>query len=56
VPATVVRDLEGRMHERYGAAAGRTFLIRPDGYVCWCSERPSLVAFRDYLAKVFVCR
>lgn len=55
VPATIVRDLEGRMHERYGAAAGRSYLIRPDGYVGWCSERPSLTAFRDYLARVFVC-
>jgi 2-polyprenyl-6-methoxyphenol hydroxylase-like FAD-dependent oxidoreductase len=56
VPATIVRDLEGAMHDRYGARAGRSYLIRPDGYVGWCSERPSLTAFRDYLAKVFVCR
>jgi 2-polyprenyl-6-methoxyphenol hydroxylase-like FAD-dependent oxidoreductase len=55
VPATLVRDLEGRMHERYGAAAGRSYLIRPDGYIGWCSERPSLTAFRDYLANVLVC-
>jgi len=55
-PATIVRDVEGRMHERYGARAGRCYLIRPDGYVGWCSERPSLIAFRDYLAKVLVCR
>jgi len=54
-PATIVRDLGGTMHERYGAHAGRTFFIRPDGYVGWCSERPSLAALRDYLAKVFVC-
>jgi hypothetical protein len=56
VPATIVRDLEDVMHERYGAAAGRTFLIRPDGYVGWCSERPSLTALRDYLARVLTCR
>ena len=55
VPATIVRDLDGTMHERYGAQAGQTFLIRPDGYVGWCSDRPSLTALRDYLAKVLVC-
>jgi len=53
--ATIVRDLVGRMHDRYGARAGRVYLIRPDGYVGWRSERPSLTAFRDYLARVFVC-
>jgi hypothetical protein len=55
VPATIVRDLEGRMHDRYAGTAGRVYFIRPDGYVGWRSERPSLMRFRDYLAKVFVC-
>jgi 2-polyprenyl-6-methoxyphenol hydroxylase-like FAD-dependent oxidoreductase len=55
-PATIVRDLEGAMHDRYGAGAGRCYLIRPDGYVGWCSNSPSLTAFRDYLAKILVCR
>jgi hypothetical protein len=55
VPATIVRDLEGAMRDRYGARAERSYLIRPDGYVGWCSEHPSLTAFRDYLANVFVC-
>jgi hypothetical protein len=53
--ATIVRDLEGAMRDRYGARAERSYLIRPDGYVGWCSEHPSLTAFRDYLANVFVC-
>ena len=52
--ATIVRDIEGRMHERYCAEPGRSYLIRPDGYVGWRSDRPSLIALRDYLAKVFV--
>jgi 2-polyprenyl-6-methoxyphenol hydroxylase-like FAD-dependent oxidoreductase len=56
VPATIVRDLEDAMHKRYGARAGRSYLVRPDGYIGWCSERPSLTAFRDYLARVLVCR
>jgi len=55
VPATIVCDLEGRMHDRYAGTAGRVYFIRPDGYVGWRSERPSLMRFRDYLAKVFVC-
>jgi hypothetical protein len=53
--ATIVRDIEGRMHERYCAEPGRTYLVRPDGYVGWRSDRPSLIALRDYLAKVLVC-
>jgi 2-polyprenyl-6-methoxyphenol hydroxylase-like FAD-dependent oxidoreductase len=52
---TIVRDLEGNLRDRYRAEEGHVYLIRPDGYVGWRSDRPSLAAFRDYLARVFVC-
>lgn len=55
VPARLVRDREGAMRARYDGHPGRSYLIRPDGYIGWCSDRPSLPALRDYLARVFVC-
>lgn len=53
--ATVVRDLESALHTRYGADATRLYLVRPDGYIGWRSDRLSLTSLRDYLAKVFTC-
>ena len=51
--ATIVRDLEAALHDRYGAHGGGLYLIRPDGYIGWRSDRPSLIALRDHLANLF---
>ena len=53
---TIVRDPEGALGERYAATEFRLYLIRPDGYVGWRADRPSLGALREYLAKVFTSR
>ena len=55
-PATIVHDLEGALCERYVANEFCLYLIRPDGYVGWRADRPSLTALRDYLARVFTGR
>jgi hypothetical protein len=47
-----VRDIEGALHRRYGAAAGRLYLVRPDGYVGYCSEPPSGEGLFRHLARV----
>ena len=50
---TIVDDPEQALQRRYGAAAGCAYLIRPDGYVGYCSTRVTLPRLRDYLDRVF---
>jgi len=47
-----VHDIEGSLHRRYGATAGRLFLVRPDGYVGFCCEPHQLDALLDHLKNV----
>ena len=48
-----VRDIEGALHRRYGAAGARLYLVRPDGYVGFRSEPPSREGLFRHLARVF---
>jgi len=48
-----VRDVEGALHRRYGAAGGRQYLVRPDGYVGFRSEPPSRERLFAHLARIF---
>jgi 2-polyprenyl-6-methoxyphenol hydroxylase-like FAD-dependent oxidoreductase len=50
---TIVRDTDGALHRRYGATAGRVYLIRPDGYVGFRSEPPLPGPLLDYLDRLF---
>jgi len=52
VPATLIRDVEGELHRRYGASASRQYLVRPDGYVGFRSEPPLREPLFDFLGQV----
>ena len=52
-PVTIVCDLEGALHRRYGAADGRMYLIRPDGYIGFRGESSDLEALRRHLTWMF---
>lgn len=53
LPADVtgIGDPRRMLHERYGAADGGLYLIRPDGHVAYRSRR--LDSLEEYLARVF---
>ncbi len=47
-------DDAGEFAQEYGATPGMAWLIRPDGHVAWCSERPTAASLREYLRTVVV--
>jgi 2-polyprenyl-6-methoxyphenol hydroxylase-like FAD-dependent oxidoreductase len=56
VPSTagpVLPDPDGHAHRRYGASAPCQYLIRPDGYVGYRSQPPSIESLDAYLARTF---
>lgn len=48
--ATIINDPQGAFHQRYAAETASLYLIRPDGYVAYRSNR--LNSLGDYLARV----
>ncbi len=50
VPGTL-HDTRGELHARYGAAYECLFLIRPDGFVGFCSQPAEGKPFKEYLAR-----
>ncbi len=43
-------DAAGEFAAAYDACPGMTRLIRPDGYIGWCSGSPSVQALEEFLA------
>jgi len=52
-PLTLVLDVDGALHRRYGAATGRIYLIRPDGYIGFRGEAFQVEALLGHLALMF---
>jgi len=52
-PMTIVRDVEGALHRRYGATEGRMYLIRPDGYIGFRGDLSCFEALKTYLSRLF---
>jgi len=52
-PVNIVYDPEGALHRRYGAAEGRMYLIRPDGYIGFRGGSSDLEALLGHLDRMF---
>jgi len=50
---SVLQDLHGVVHRRYGAATPCCYLIRPDGYIGFRCRPPQRDRIRDYLRTIF---
>lgn len=51
----VIGDPGGAMHQSYGAVEPGLYLVRPDGYVAFRNQPPTLVALRDFMDGAFSC-
>ena len=49
----VLTDAEGEFAAAFAAKPGTAWLVRPDGYIGWCSETPSTGGLQSFL-KVMV--
>lgn len=49
----VLLDTEGAAHHRYQADLPTLYLIRPDGYIGFCSRPANQTALTDYLTRIF---
>ncbi len=47
-------DVQGLVHTRYGANRPCCYLIRPDGYIGFRSQPPKRDSLRDYLKTIFL--
>lgn len=47
-------DVQGLVHTRYGANIPCCYLIRPDGYIGFRSQPPKSDSLRDYLKTIFL--
>ena len=48
----LLQDSRGEFAARYGATPGSAWLIRPDGYIGWFSDRPSASGLEAYLRLI----
>jgi hypothetical protein len=53
LPADLLYDPTGLLHERLGDAGPCLCLVRPDGHLGFRSSPPSLDALRDYLGRLY---
>jgi 2-polyprenyl-6-methoxyphenol hydroxylase-like FAD-dependent oxidoreductase len=50
--AAVFVDSAGHFSQTYGGAADEFILVRPDGYIAWIGNKPTLPALQTYLARI----
>src|SRR5262249_21569399 len=50
----VIRDPSHALHRRYGATARSVYLIRPDAYVGYRSQRADSKPLVDHLSKILI--
>ena len=50
----IIADVEGRIHDRYGARAESLYLIRPDGHIAYRSQPADGKKLLEYLDTQFV--
>lgn len=48
----LLQDGRGEFAAHYGAVPGSVWLIRPDGHIGWCSDRPSASGLEAYLRLI----
>jgi 2-polyprenyl-6-methoxyphenol hydroxylase-like FAD-dependent oxidoreductase len=48
----LLHDSRGQFSARYGVTSGTAWLIRPDGHIGWCSDRPSASGLEAYLRLI----
>ncbi|MEJ0104165.1 MAG: FAD-dependent monooxygenase [Bacteroidota bacterium] len=48
-----IYDPEGTFAGVYGSTSGAAWLVRPDGYIGWCSQRWQSPGITEYLEKIF---
>lgn len=51
---SLILDVEGHLHRRYGVCSGGMYLIRPDGYVGFRSQPLLQDFFAAYLKRTFI--
>jgi len=51
--SSLVHDIDGTLHRRFGADQCCAYVIRPDGYVGYTSQPIQAVRLQDYLSKIF---
>jgi hypothetical protein len=49
----ILTDAEGEFAPAFAAKPGTAWLVRPDGYIGWCSAAPSTAGLQSFL-KVMV--
>jgi hypothetical protein len=48
----ILLDAAGEFATAFDARTGSVWLVRPDGYIGWCSEAPSTAGLRSFLATI----